>query len=226
MNELRDINKIIDDHRRIIAAQERIIADQQKQICKAKDFTERIIKLLSTAIELRDPYTKGHSDLVAEVTSKIAKNLFSNVFPDINLVTYGALLHDIGKVAISETVLNKPTRLTQAEFEMIKLHTTLGAKLVEPVAIDKLFTEAILFHHEDFDGGGYPKGLRGRDIPLIARIIRVADYFEALTSDRPYRRAMEVEKALEVMNKNSHCFDPEIFGYFINNLDQLTMRCP
>jgi len=108
---------------------------------------------------------------------------------------------------------------------MIKCHTILGARLVEPIAINNLFVEAILFHHEDFDGGGYPKGLQGKDIPLIARIIRMADYFDALTSNRPYRQRHEVKEALDVMNKNRHCFDPQIFEYSKNNVNQLTRRC-
>jgi len=205
--------------------QKQTIADQSQVVFDAKEFIERVVKLMSNAIELRDPYTKGHSDVVAQITTQIAQNLFGDIFPNIDSVSHSALVHDIGKIAIPETVLNKPTLLTEAEYEMIKCHTILGARLVEPIAINNLFVEAILFHHEDFDGGGYPKGLQGKDIPLIARIIRMADYFDALTSNRPYRQRHEVKEALDVMNKNRHCFDPQIFEYFKNNVNQLTRRC-
>jgi len=151
--------------------------------------------------------------------------MFPEVFPNIGIVRIASLIHDIGKIGINETVLNKPTLLTEAEFVMIKCHTTLGKKLIEPLALDSLLTEAVMCHHENYDGTGYPDGLRGEDIPLIARIIRIADYFDALTTSRPYRGALSVREAIKIMKKNRHCFDPEIFSYFLDNIGQLTRRC-
>ena len=180
---------------------------------------------MSKAIELRDPYTKGHSEHVAEITENIARKMFPKEFLNIKYIRIAALLHDVGKIGINETVLNKPTLLTDAEYIIIQSHTTLGEKLIKPMALNKLLTEAILFHHEDYDGGGYPRGLQGQNIPLIARIIRIADYFDALTTNRPYRGSLNVTETLEIMSKNKRCFDPKIFDYFINNIKQLTRRC-
>jgi len=228
---ISDQKQTISDQKQTISDQKQIISDQKQTICDIKDeimtFREvlkRTSILLVNAIELRDPYTKGHSDHVSELTEKIARLAFSETFPNFEIVKMAALLHDVGKIGISETVLNKPTLLTDAEFIMVKFHTNLGERLVKPLMLDNLLREAILHHHENFDGSGYPDGLRGQEIPLIARIIRVADYFDALTSSRPYRAAMSKDKAIEVMKKNQHCFDPEIFKFFTSNIYRLTRR--
>ena len=225
--------KITDNNQmQTISDQKKTISDQiakgeqQKQkLFDLNELRERTAALLSNAIELRDPYTKGHSEHVAEITENIARQMFFEEFSTIQDVKFAALLHDVGKIGINETVLNKPTLLTDAEYVMIQSHTTLGEKLIKPMALNELFSESILYHHEDYDGDGYPKGLEGKNIPLIARIIRIADYFDAITTIRPYRGRHSVPDALEIMKKNRRCFDPEIFDYFINNIKQLTKRC-
>jgi putative nucleotidyltransferase with HDIG domain len=222
---ISDQEQIISDQKQTISVQRNEIAKQKRMVIDISDILKRTVDLLSNAIELRDPYTKGHSDHVAEITEKIARIMFPDKFINIETVRIAALIHDVGKIGTSEAVLNKPTLLTEAEFEMIKCHTTLGKKLVEPLALDNLLTEAILSHHEDYSGTGYPYGLRGQDIPLIARIIRIADYFDALTTSRPYRGALDVGEALKIMKKNQNCFDPEIFDFFIKNIKHLTRRC-
>ena len=225
--------KITDNNQmQTISDQKKTISDQiakgeqQKQkLFDLNELIERTTALLSNAIELRDPYTKGHSEHVAEITENIARQMFFEEFSTIQDVKFAALLHDVGKICINETVLNKPTLLTDAEYVMIQSHTTLGEKLIKPMALNELFSESILYHHEDYDGDGYPKGLEGKNIPLIARIIRIADYFDAITTIRPYRGRHSVPDALEIMKKNRRCFDPEIFDYFINNIKQITKRC-
>ncbi len=187
-----------------------------------REVLDRVSMLLANVIESRDPYTKGHSEHVAELTVNTVRFLFPKTFSDMQMVTTAALLHDVGKIGITETVLNKPTLLTEAEFIMIKSHTILGEKLVKPLSLGIVLQEAIRFHHENFDGSGYPDGLAGNEIPLIARIIRLGDYFDALTSSRPYRPAMGLNEALEVMKTNHHCFDPEIFKFFRDNILRLT----
>ena len=225
---ISDHKRTISDQKRIISDQKRIISDQKIEIAKQKRVVidldvvmERTVTLLTNAMELRDPYTKGHSEHVAEITESITRNMFPQEFINIATVRFAALIHDIGKIAINETVLNKPTLLTEAEFAMIKCHTVIGKKLIEPMALDNLLTEAITSHHENYDGTGYPDGLYGENIPLIARIIRVADYFDALTTSRPYRKEMDVSNALEIMTTNQRCFDPGIFSFFVNNIKQL-----
>jgi putative nucleotidyltransferase with HDIG domain len=202
---MKDINydqkQTISDQKQTISDQREELIRQEKKVIDIRDVLEHTAILLSNAIELRDPYTKGHSEHVAEVTENIAHIMFQNKFPDLNVIKMAALMHDIGKIGINETVLNKPTLLTEAEFEMIKCHTTLGKKLIEPMALNNLLTEAILYHHEDYNGNGYPYGLKGEEIPLIARIIRISDYFDALTTSRPYRAQLSVSKALDIMKK-------------------------
>lgn len=222
---ISDQEQTISDQRQTISDQRKEIAQQEQKLIHIGEVLERTAILLSNAIELRDPYTKGHSEHVAEITENIARKLFPDNFTDFRVVKISALLHDVGKIGINETVLNKPTLLTDAEYEMIKCHPMLGERLIKPMALDNLLTEAILFHHEDYDGGGYPRGLHGKDIPLIARIIKIADYFDALTTSRPYRKSLSVSQALEIMEKNNKCFDPEIFDFFVSNIKQLTSRC-
>jgi len=217
--------KTIADQKQTIADQKNEIVIQKKKVLDLSDFLERTAVFLSNMIELRDPYTKGHSEHVAEITENIVRAMFSEKFNNIAIVRIAALLHDVGKIGINETVLNKPTLLTEAEFIMIKCHPTLGKKLIEPLALDNLLTEAILSHHENYNGTGYPDGLKGQDIPLIARIIRIADYFDGITTSRPYRGALSVGEAIKIMKKNQDCFDPEIFRFFLNNIRKLTRIC-
>jgi len=202
----------------------RLLKEQRDRLLQVSETLSRVGVLLSTAIELRDPYTRGHSEHVAEITVNIVKMKFPKDFSDIRIVKMAALIHDVGKVAINENILNKPTLLTEAEFEMIKCHTKLGRKLIEPLGMDQLLTDAVYSHHENFDGSGYPEGLCGEKIPLIARIIRVADYFDALTTRRPYRDAFRVDEAIERMKERSNYFDPDILTFFIKNIGELTSR--
>lgn len=161
------------------------------------EFLASVVRALTSAIDAKDPYTSGHSDRVARISVRLMRE-FSD--PDdgdgdlLNTVYMAGLLHDIGKIGIDEGVLRKPGRLTAAEFEHIKLHPTLGYKILADI---KQFTQilpVVLYHHEQWDGRGYPEGLRGEDIPLLARVVAVADAYDAMTSDRPYRRGMPVEE--------------------------------
>jgi HD-GYP domain-containing protein (c-di-GMP phosphodiesterase class II) len=130
---------------------------------------------------------------------------------------HAAKLHDIGKVAISDSVISKPSRLTRAEYLMVQQHTILGYQLLQPMKIDPVITGAILSHHENYDGSGYPEGLKGEAIPLAARLIRIADFYDALTSRRSYRNgpALSTAEALDVLQENRRCFDPSLFSAFV-----------
>ncbi|WP_051938356.1 HD-GYP domain-containing protein [Ghiorsea bivora] len=203
---------------KVISIQSKEIKQHLQSIFDLNIALDQAADLLSNILELRDPYTKGHCERVAEITVNIAHQMFPKQLIDIKNVKTCALLHDIGKLAINENILNKSTKLTEAEYIMIQSHTTLGEKLIRSISPNKLLTEAILFHHEDYDGGGYPKGLHGEDIPLIARIIRVADYFDALTTNRSYRASISDTEAVKIMKNNKRCFDPNIFKYFSDNI--------
>jgi HD-GYP domain-containing protein (c-di-GMP phosphodiesterase class II) len=144
------------------------------------------VKALARAIEVKDPYTYGHSERVTDYAMSIANKLGLSEW-DCRTVKYASALHDIGKIGIARKILNKPGALSEEEFIHVKTHPLLGDSIIEPVTFLQAPREIILHHHERFDGKGYPDGMAGTDIPLGARILAVADSFEAMMSDRPYR---------------------------------------
>jgi putative nucleotidyltransferase with HDIG domain len=163
---------------------------------------------MARTLDLRDPYTAGHSERVAEYSRALATELGLDE-RQLIVVHSGALLHDLGKIAVPDSVLFKPARLDPAERRMIEVHPTLGASLLSSVTSMEDVVPCVLHHHEKVDGSGYPHGLRGESIPLGARIIAVADAFDAMTTDRPYRRGLSSEEALrEILDKAGAQFDP------------------
>jgi len=154
-----------------------------------------VIGALATALDARDPYTAGHSQRVADLSVAIGRRLqLSDA--DLETLRLGALLHDIGKIGVSDAVLRKPTKLTAEEFEQIKLHPTLGARILKPLRFLDAQLAIVELHHERPDGRGYPHGLKGDEIPMFARIVHVADAFDAMTSARAYRGALPVATAI------------------------------
>jgi len=153
------------------------------------------IRMLAAAIDEKDPYTSGHSERVALYATAIARNMGCSP-GDVEKVSVTALLHDVGKIGIRDHVLGKPDVLTREEFELMKEHPRKGATIMSPVRQLKDIIPGIQHHHENYDGSGYPDGLKGETIPPVARIIAVADVFDAMTTDRPYQRAMDAEYAL------------------------------
>ncbi len=170
-------------------------------------------KIISHILEARDPYTSNHSIFVANHSKNLGKELGFN---ELDSLWYGGLLHDIGKIAIPETTLQKPTALSHGEQDMMKRHTIYGVQLLQELEIPEVVKNCILYHHEAYDGSGYPEGLRGNEIPLEARIVSVIDVFHALISDRPYRLGYPPEKALETMKRESHRYDPNVLKIFIS----------
>jgi putative nucleotidyltransferase with HDIG domain len=174
------------------------------------------------AIESKDRYLKGHSARVALYAAEIAQALAMT--PDmVEVVRRGAMLHDLGKLSIMDTILRKPERLTAEEFTIIKSHPVVGAKILEPLRFLARETCAVRHHHERWDGNGYPDGLGGEDIPLVARVVTVADVFDAITSNRPYRTALALDEAREEVARGtgSH-FDPAVVEAFMRiPLDRL-----
>lgn len=174
------------------------------------------IKALANAIEARDAYTRGHSERVTKYSVKIAQKMGIDG-EEIEKIRYAAVLHDIGKIKIREEILNKPGKLTDEEFNILKQHPTHGAKMLKPVEEFNEILPYLYHHHERYDGRGYPQGLSGIDIPMASRIMAVADTFDAMTSNRPYRRAMPVTKAVvELENNSGTQFDPEIVKIFLD----------
>ncbi len=174
---------------------------------------------LAHSLEARDKYTSGHSERVADYSAFIARNLdFSpREEKDIHLA---GLLHDIGKIGIREVILNKKAKLSDQEYDHIKSHPVVAVRILEPITQLRRVLPAIKFHHERFDGKGYPDGLKGKEIPLGARILAVSDTFDAMTSERPYRSPYPVKETLRKMKQQSgHQFDPEILEVFLKSVD-------
>jgi response regulator RpfG family c-di-GMP phosphodiesterase len=168
-----------------------------------------------TALETRDSYTRGHSDRVAELSGMIGKQLGLSGHQLFHLVD-GARLHDIGKIGIREEVLNKATQLSNEEFDHIKTHPLMGAEIIGKIEIYAHLIPMIRHHHERYDGKGYPNGLVGQSIPLEARIISVADTFDAMTSSRPYRRTRSPGEALRIIREVAGSqLDPQAVKAFL-----------
>ncbi len=181
-----------------------------------KDSYFATIRALSEAIEAKDPYTKGHSDRVALYTEITAKEM--GIPPQtLELLRMAGILHDVGKIGIPESVLLKPTQLTEEEFKIMRKHAEYGDAIIQPIKFLFSVRPAVRSHHEWYAGGGYPDGLKGEEIPLIARIMAVADAFDAMCSERKYRPAIPVEKTLAILEENAGVqFDPEVVDVFVN----------
>jgi HD-GYP domain-containing protein (c-di-GMP phosphodiesterase class II) len=170
-------------------------------------------------IDAKDPYTRGHSVRVSYYCQEIAKRMKMRE-DDVKKLGYIALMHDCGKIGIPDSVLNKPGRLNPEERKVIESHTVLGGQILEKfTAIDGI-REGALYHHERYDGKGYPEGRVGRDIPLYARIIGIADSFDAMNSDRCYRRHLPKDVILRELEENAgKQFDPDLVMYMIEMIN-------
>jgi HD-GYP domain-containing protein (c-di-GMP phosphodiesterase class II) len=174
-----------------------------------------MLSVLSRAIEARDEYTRGHSARVTAIADAIARRLGWDE-DRLDLLQLGGPLHDVGKLAISDDVLRKPGRLDDDELAQIREHPRLGARILLRLAAFRGALPYVLYHHERWDGTGYPTGRAGEQIPVEARVLAVADAYDAMTSDRPYRRALSRDRALaEVERCSGSQFDPEIVRIFL-----------
>ncbi len=178
------------------------------------------IRTLAAAIDAKDPYTQGHSERVAQMAVALAQELNLSD-KDIENIEYTALLHDIGKIGIDDRILGKKGSLTNEEFDKIKEHPIVGAKIIEPIDFLKNSYQAIYHHHERYNGNGYPDGLKSENIPILARIIAVADTYDAMGSDRPYRKKLSQDKIMkELTEQSGKQFDPEVVKALISVLDR------
>jgi len=185
------------------------LGDQQRSLFLST------VKSLVSAIDAKDEYTRHHSTRVTEFTLKIAAkmNFSEKELGDLELA---ALLHDVGKIAVPENILNKPGKLTDQEFALIKEHPARGESILRPVIELKNIAHVVRAHHEHYDGNGYPDGLKGREIPLGARIMAVADTYDSITSERPYRKAASHRYAVkEIIRCSGSQFDPEVVEHFL-----------
>ena len=181
---------------------EHFVEDLKRAAAENRDLFMNSIQMLAGAVDEKDPYTRGHSDRVTKYSVLIAKELgMAEDF--LEIVRVSAQLHDVGKIGIEDRILKKPGALTAEEFEIMKTHTTKGANILRPVAQLKEMIPGIELHHESLDGRGYPHGLKGDDVPMLPRIIAVADTFDALTTNRPYQQAHDCGDALRIIHSLS-----------------------
>lgn len=190
--------------------------EQQKK--QAEEMTLLLIKTLSDTIEAKDEYTIGHSNRVSEYSELIATEMGLSE-EEVSKIKYAATLHDIGKIGVPDTVLNKPSKLTSEEYEIIKTHSNIGADILKNIEMISYTADIARHHHERFDGKGYPEGLKGEDISIGARIVAVADSFDAMNSERIYRKPLAREIIFSEIEKNKGLqFDPEIAEIFLKLL--------
>lgn len=172
-------------------------------------------------IEAKDRYTGEHAERTVSYATEIA-NILGLSKPEKNAISQAAALHDLGKIGISEKILSKKTKLTKKEFQEIKKHPQLGIDILRPIQFMHDIIPYILYHHERWDGNGYPFGLKGEQIPVGARVIAIADVYQALTSDRPYRKALPKKQAIRIIKEGSGThFDPNVVDAFLNVLKTL-----
>jgi HD-GYP domain-containing protein (c-di-GMP phosphodiesterase class II) len=181
---------------------EHFVEDLKRAAAENRELFMSSIQMLAGAVDEKDPYTRGHSDRVTKYSVLIAKEMgMAEDF--LEIVRVSAQLHDVGKIGIEDRILKKPGALTAEEFEIMKTHTTKGANILRPVAQLKEMIPGIELHHESLDGRGYPHALKGDEVPVLARIIAVADTFDALTTNRPYQQAHDCEDALRIIHSIS-----------------------
>jgi HD-GYP domain-containing protein (c-di-GMP phosphodiesterase class II) len=189
-----------------------------------RDLFVSSIRMIATAIDAKDPYTRGHSDRVCAYSMAVAREMGWKG-AELEEVRVSAMLHDVGKIGIDDRVLRKPSALNDEEFAMIKSHPFTGSQIMEPVPQLKNIIPGIKYHHENWGGGGYPEGLKGEEIPRIARIIAVGDTFDAMTTDRPYQKAMSARYAAEkIRSLVGKRFEPAVVEAFLRAFEKGDIR--
>jgi len=210
----------------LIILVERILSDRLRLVLKEKEQLDNERRLmiesisgLVSALEARDPYTRGHSEAVGHMVGEMVRSTGRSA-DEVERAQLGGRLHDIGKIGVPDSVLLKPGKLTDNEFLMVKEHPRIGARILRDIQSLSDINEIVLHHHERFDGRGYPDGLEGERIPMLARMTAVADTFHALTSDRPYRKGMPVQQAVAILKEvRGTQLCPECVNLFLDLLE-------
>jgi len=198
------------------------VAESQKNIEKQEQLYRRTVESLALAVDAKDQTTYGHIRRVRAYATGLARLCGIKNKDELNAIEYASLLHDIGKIAIDDYILNKPGRLSKEEFEKIKIHAAAGDEILQQVHFPFPVAKYVRSHHERWDGNGYPDGLKGENIPLGARILAVADTFDAIRFSRPYKQSMTTDEAIEILRSQSNsAYDPKLVQLFIDNLEEL-----
>ncbi|KAB2960119.1 MAG: HD domain-containing protein, partial [Thermoanaerobaculia bacterium] len=210
-----EIAELAGDFNRMSGYVEDYVGRLREAAQKNRDLFINSIRAFSAAIDAKDPYTRGHSERVAEISRTIARHLGQNEEFQHRL-WIGALLHDVGKIGIEDQILRKVGQLTPEEYEIMKSHPVVGSDILSPIEQLREMIPVIRWHHENWNGRGYPDALKGDDIPLMARIVAVADCFDAVTTNRPYQRAYDQRHAAELITKLAGSrFDAKIVTAFL-----------
>lgn len=174
---------------------------------------ERILTFVAGIVEGRDPDLGGHHERLGQDTLLFARHIGCSS-KETEMLFAGSLIHDIGKLSISEHILNKPARITVAEFALVEQHAEIGAQLLAPLGLDSRIGDIVYYHRENYDGSGYPRGLAEDAIPLLARMVRICDSFDALATDRPYHQGIFAAAALRTLQRESNFYDPDLLNSF------------
>jgi putative nucleotidyltransferase with HDIG domain len=210
LNSRTEIGELAQTFNHMTEDLERFVFDLKRAAEENRQLFLSSIQMLAGAVDEKDPYTKGHSDRVTRYSLLIATEL-ALTSEDQEKIRISAQLHDVGKIGIEDRILKKPGALTPEEYEIMKQHTTKGASILRPVEMLKEMIPGIELHHESLDGRGYPHGLKGDQVPLMPRIITVADTFDAMTTNRPYQAAMDPEYVIRIINSLANTkFDPRV----------------
>jgi putative two-component system response regulator len=198
----------------------RLLRSAELQIALIDQAYLETIEVLANTVEMRDPYTHGHIGRVSMYAQWLAEAM---EWPQeqLRMLAFGARLHDIGKVVVPDHILKKPGDLTEEEWDMMKQHPVAGAKIVGSIKHLKEATNYVLYHHERWDGSGYPHGLQGRDIPVEGRLLAIADVYDALTTDRPYHPARPRSEVTHYLQQRAGVqFDPDMVPFFVQILEE------
>jgi putative nucleotidyltransferase with HDIG domain len=208
------------DQARQLADQVAVAFSNARLIEELNELNWGTLTALARAIDAKSPWTAGHSERSTKIAVKIGDAMKLS-HEDIDDLNRGGLLHDIGKLGIPIAILDKPGKLTSEETKTMQKHAQLGARILEPITAYKKIIPVVLQHHERFNGKGYPDGLKGDSINLSARIFAVADCYEAMTSDRPYRKAFDRSNAIGIIKESSgRDFDPHVVKAFLKVMEQ------
>jgi putative two-component system response regulator len=188
---------------------------RQKAYTDELERAESVLFALARSIEGKDPYTEGHCERLADYSSRLAEYMGLPA-PQIKALRRAGIVHDIGKVAVPDSILLKPARLTRSEKLILRRHPVVGERICAPLKSFQLVLPIIRHHHEKMNGSGYPDGLKGEQIPLTARVLQIVDVYDALTTERPYKRALSVEEALRTMRSEIRkgWWDERVFSAF------------
>ena len=200
---------------------------RMSQAIRAMEHAEDLLVTLANVVEARDAYTESHTRHVAALSEAVGRAMGLDCAEDLRVLRLGGYLHDLGKIAISDSILVKPGPLTEEEWVLMRSHPMVGHNLLQPLRTLRDILPTILHHHERWDGSGYPSGLRGKSIPLSARVVGIADCYDAVTTDRPYRKALPHERAVAILqDETQELWDPDVLDAFLDIVESPSMHLP